>query len=298
MINRTGDAEEEFRNLGFADLGKVLALADDLDDIERALVRERAIRKGMARTGEGREVVAEAIDAMQGMDREAVLDLTEGNPTTLNDALARYIRIVQDWDEVIPRDRVVSDLGAILENPWPAEEERLASHGINQALDLHVENTGSSISVAMGPNRWEVYRAETYGNSAVTDAVQGTAEAVYRAVLSRVIADRDHHVQLDRNQTEHLIGWLDRGMRSGSWVGDTRLSVDAVAGGGILIRTRPYAYQHRVAEEQRNQRRESTDGIRPHRPMRPEDEAAARRYALENAEPIDADQIRRALDNS
>lgn len=290
-------------------LNEMLAGAADLGDVERALVRERAIRKTMAKTGEGREPVAEMVDAMQSMDREAVLELTDGAPTTLSDALARYIRIAQQqeygkdfYEDESGRiwDRVAGDLDAILEYPWSAEEERLASHGVNQALDLHVEHPDeTTMSLTIGSDRWEIYRTEIYGEAgeAVAEAVTAAAEAIYRAVLTRVIGDRDHAVHLNRRQTEGLIKWLDRG-RSGSWTDDTRISVDAVAGGGILVRTRPYTYQHRVSRAQADQRRESTDGIRPHRPMTPEDQERALQYATEHAGPIDAETVRRALDNS
>lgn len=246
-----------YLNYGPKQVQDILADTDDLGEIERALVREHAIRAAMARTGEGREIVAEGIDAIQSMDQEAVLDLTEGKPTTLPDALTRYIRIVETWDELITRDGVVSDLGAILEHPWPAEEERLASHGVNQWLGLRFkEGDDRDLEIRVGPDsghpvytvNWE--DAGTGGQQAVKEAVR----AVYRAVLSRVIADRDHHVQLSRTNRLDLLNWMDR--PSGSWTGDSRVTVNAVEDGGILIRTRSYAYQHRIAQAQADQRRE------------------------------------------
>lgn len=258
----------------YESIADALASADDLGEMERALVRERAIRKTMAKTGEGREVVAEAIDAMQSMDREAVLELTDGAPTTLSDALARYILILDQNDGADPD--VINDLGAILEHPWPAEEERMASHGLNQSLQLRVEHPDeTTMSLTIGDNRWEIYRTEIYGEAgeAVAEAVTAAAEAVYRAVLTRVIGDRDHHVQLNSHETTEMLQWLASVPRGGSvWVG-SRLTLDSVQGGGILVRTRPYSYQYRVSSAQQDIRRE-------------------------NAEPIDADQVRRALDNS
>ena len=70
------------------ELADLLADDADLAAAQRAIVREKAIRDAMARTGEGRAVVVEMVDAMDAMDQEAVLDLAEGSPTTLEDALA------------------------------------------------------------------------------------------------------------------------------------------------------------------------------------------------------------------
>lgn len=283
-------------NVDKQELRDMLELVPDLGEVERALVREHAIRAAMARTGEGRTIVAEGIDALQSMDREAVLNLTEGNPTTLPDALARYTRIVETWDELVPRDRVVGDLDAILENPWPAEEERLASHGINQSVDLHVGNAGSSAVVLMGgPSRWEIYRTETYGNQAVVDAVEGAAHAVHRAVLTRVIADRDHHVKLSGKDTTDLYHWLER--QTGSWrpSDPSRVTIDAT-GGGIMIRTRPYAYQHRVAQAQADQQRydvASTEARAGRRGL-----LDSGPHAREHSRSLGEEQVLRALDNS
>lgn len=248
------------------ELSAMLELVPDLGEVERALVREHAIRAAMARTGEGRTVVAEGIDALQGMDREAILDLTEGNPTTLADALARYTRIVETWDEVIPRDRVVNDLDAILENPWPAEEERMASHGVNQALDLHVQRTENDgalerVEVSIG-GRFILAASSEHHTQAGLEAIASGAGHVHRAVLSRVIADRDHHVQLSGKDTTDLYHWLER--QTGSWrpSDPSRVTVDSLGvRGGILIRTRPYTYQHRVAQAQADQRREHSRSI-------------------------------------
>lgn len=93
--------------------------AKDLDAVGRALSRETVIRAVMADSGETREIVADMIDAMKSMGSEAVLDLTEGEPTTLSDALSRYVDVLADRDEIIPRDRVLSDLDAMLSYTWP-----------------------------------------------------------------------------------------------------------------------------------------------------------------------------------
>lgn len=242
MIN--GD---EFRNLGFADLGVALACADDLGAVMRAVVREQAIRKAMADTGDSREVVVEALDAMGSMDQEAVLGLTDGEPTTLVDALTRYIRILDepngDDEAMVDRGLVVGDLHAILEYPWRDEEALIQLHEGNKSLVLDVDYPDDEhVEIVIGDNRWPVASAnhDTHGRAGMQLAEQ-VARDVHRAVLARVIADRDHHVQLNDAQRRELISFLER--PNGSWTGGGRLSVDAVAGGGALIRTRPYQHQ-------------------------------------------------------
>lgn len=243
-------------------LADALANTEDLGRVDRALARERAIRAAMARTGEGRVPVAEMIDAMDSMSQEAVLDLTEGEPTTLIGVLRRYIDTLR-----LPgmhQDTVAAELTALLDYPWPVEEERLASHGLNQSLQLHVEHPddpdGGGVSVAIGSNRWEIYRTKTHGEAglAVGEAVEEVARAVYRAVLARVIGDREHSVQINAGEASSLIAWAVNSS-GGSWSPgvSSRLDVRAVAGGGWLVRTRPYAYQYQVNEERRRMEREA-----------------------------------------
>jgi len=246
-----------------SNLDESLVDEPDLGRVQRALVREQAIRDGMARTGEGREVVAEALDAMQSMDEEAVLELTEGAPTTLHDALTRYVRILEQEDELAMqqmgaenyRGRVVGDLDSILEYPWPAEEELLASHGINRSLKLDVQRTENDgalerVEVSIG-GRFILAASSEHHTQAGLEAIASGAGHVHRAVLSRVIGDRDHHVQLNAAQVADLQKFLER--PNGSATTGGRLTVNAVAGGGVLVRTRPYAYQHRVNEEIRRE---------------------------------------------
>jgi hypothetical protein len=104
-----------------SELRDLLAKADDLGAWADALSRETAIRQVMEETGEPREVVEEAVGAMDAMAEEGVLDLAEGNPTTLRDGLARYVEVLADRDEVLARDWVLSDLYALLNYPWAAE---------------------------------------------------------------------------------------------------------------------------------------------------------------------------------
>lgn len=109
-----------------SELADLLAGADDLGAWRDALAREQAIREVMAESGESREIVEEAIGAMEAMASEEVLDLTEGNPTTLRDGLERYLRVLEQRDEVLARDWVLSDLAALLSYPWPAGATGLA----------------------------------------------------------------------------------------------------------------------------------------------------------------------------
>lgn len=103
--------------------------AEDLDAIKAALVRESAVRHTMEATGESREVVVSVVDANLSMDSEAVLDLTDGEPTTLKDALRRYADDLVAGDELSMqqegaqgfRDSVVGDLHTLLDYHWPGE---------------------------------------------------------------------------------------------------------------------------------------------------------------------------------
>lgn len=102
-------------------IAAALENADDLDVVIRAVAREQVIRHAMAETGEDRQTVADMLDASISMDQEAVLDLMEGEPTTLAAGLKRYVSELEGQDELQPRDRIVSDLDSLLAYPWPGE---------------------------------------------------------------------------------------------------------------------------------------------------------------------------------
>lgn len=102
----------------YESLADALASVDDLEEVKRAVVRESAIRGAMKDTGEDRQTVTETMDAMEATGQEAVLDLTEGEPTTLADALDRYVDELKKRDELQPRDLITSELTAILAYPW------------------------------------------------------------------------------------------------------------------------------------------------------------------------------------
>jgi hypothetical protein len=103
------------------DLETWLAGTTELETVRAALVRETVIRQVMADSGEDRQHVADMLDAMRSMGQEAVLDLMEGEPTTLAAGLQRYVDELEGRDELQPRDRVVDDLSTLLAYPWPGE---------------------------------------------------------------------------------------------------------------------------------------------------------------------------------
>jgi hypothetical protein len=220
---------------------------DDLDAVNRAVEREREIRIGMARTGQGREVVAEFLDAEAAMDEEAVLGLTEGQPTTLVDALRRYVEELEKKADLSepsgwPPARMAGELAALLAYPWPEDERRISLHNPHYGLALSInEEENRDLVIRMGSNRWEVARVNWEdAGSGGQRAAQAVAEAVYRATLARVIPDREHIVKLSSAQARDLAVFLER--PSGSWSAD-RVTVEA-SGGGVWIRTRPYSFQH------------------------------------------------------
>jgi len=110
----------------YEELATKLSQAPDLGHVVKLMAREQAIRDVMVKTGESRRIVTEMIDAMDAMADEAVLDLTDGNPTNLRDALERYVTVLEQRDEILARDWVLSDLGALLGYPWPAGATGLA----------------------------------------------------------------------------------------------------------------------------------------------------------------------------
>lgn len=239
---------EPFKNLGFADLGVALSCEDDLDAVIQAVTRERAIRQTMAQTGETRAIVTEMANAMDSMGEEAVLELTDGEPTTLRDALRRYVDSLDRYPNGVHTDTVAAELTAILDYPWPGEEEVLASHRANRSLGLEVRYPGGGrVEIWMG-------RSLLVDCDYAVETVKTAVEKTYRAVLGRVIGDREHVIQLSATEVEAMRRWLER--PSGSLPGDhPRLSMDAVEGGGVLVRTRPYSYEADLAVAQSRYRK-------------------------------------------
>ena len=106
----------------FESLADALASVEDLEAVKRALIREATIRQVVAESGESREVVADLVDATASMGEEAVLDLTEGEPTTLRDALGRYVERLAGATQEMDLHAVVGDLDALLTFSFPLEE--------------------------------------------------------------------------------------------------------------------------------------------------------------------------------
>jgi hypothetical protein len=159
------------------DLGEMLAQESDLDAVIRAVARERAIRDTVAETGEERAIVAEALDAAISMDQEAVLDLVEGDATTLSRGLARYVQELEGRDELQPRDRIVDELGSLLAYPWP-----VASAGPGQELEIR-QPDDEHVEVWIGGREVASANYDEHGWSGMA-AVQTTAENVHKALIS------------------------------------------------------------------------------------------------------------------
>jgi hypothetical protein len=238
----------DYVTYGRNELRHVMSEIEDLDEARAALVREHAIRHVMAESGESREVVIEMIDAMEATDQEAVLDLTDGEPTTLRDALERYLDRLERALEGDPGSTlgdVAGELGALLAYPWPEEEATIGTHGENASVRLTVTYPDDDhLEIRIGDREVFSGSYDELGRSGM-GAVETVAKEVHRALLARVIGDREHLVQLNDRERRALLEFAQRA--SGSWRPEgqesgRRLTVDAVEGGGLLIRTRPYRY--------------------------------------------------------
>jgi hypothetical protein len=91
---------------------------DDLKEIHAAMARERAIRQTMRETGEPRHIVEDLYDAMTATGEEAVLELTEGEPSTLHDALSRYVERIGEARLIPVMAEALDDLNTLLAYPW------------------------------------------------------------------------------------------------------------------------------------------------------------------------------------
>ena len=109
-------------------LAELLADAD-LEAVQKAVSRETVLRQVMVETGEERQHVADMMDAMGSMAQEAVLDLTDGEPTTLRDAVQRYadnLGQASEDMEALSGSQVADDLAMILTHPFPGPSVELA----------------------------------------------------------------------------------------------------------------------------------------------------------------------------
>lgn len=107
------------------ELAALLSKMPDLDKAQATFVRERVIRDVMAKTGEERQHVADMWDAMESMGQEAVLELTEGEPTTLRDALQRYVDSLRNNSHSGNLEEVADDLTTLLAHPFPGPSVEL-----------------------------------------------------------------------------------------------------------------------------------------------------------------------------
>lgn len=226
-------------------LGEALENEDDLEQVKRALIREQTIRRTMNETGESRKIVTQTLDAMGSMGQEFVLELTDGQPTTLRDGISGLVEELENYEEETGDLRTVADqLSALLAYPWSEEEAVIGTHGANDSVRLKIENPDDRhLIVTVGGQEVASANHDEEGWSGMA-AVEDAARATHRAVLARVIGDREHIVQLNAQQVRALLDWADGAGSSGSHVTgvDNRLTVEAMTGGGLLIRTRPYTY--------------------------------------------------------
>jgi hypothetical protein len=167
----------------YANLAEALADVTDIGKVVRAVVRETAIREMMAETGESREAVTTVADAAVSMDEEAVLDLMDGEPTTLSRALARYVEELETRDELQPRDRIVGELDTLIRYPWPGVKRA----GAAQTLEVR-EPDDEHLEIWIGGRKVAGANYDNHGWSGMA-AVLDTARAVYEAATGAAPAE-------------------------------------------------------------------------------------------------------------
>ena len=147
---------------------------------KRALIQETTIRQVMAETGEDRKTVTDMMAAMGSMGQEAVLDLTEGEPTTLAEALQRYVDTLEQAamaEETIRAEHVCDALSALLAYPWPdGRAPANAALGIRHADDETVIVTVGGVEIITANH-------DEHGWAGM-ELAQKTAEGVHRALLA------------------------------------------------------------------------------------------------------------------
>lgn len=153
---------------------------EGLEAAERALSRERVIRETMRETGEPREISAEMVDALDCMTEEAVLDLMDGEPTSLRAGLVKYIEgLAPRYPGGMHVDSVTGELEALLEYPWPVASAPLAGLELSSGYPEDDEH----LVVKLGGREVATANHDEHGWSGM-EAVQRTAEQVHAAMIS------------------------------------------------------------------------------------------------------------------
>lgn len=79
------------------------------------------------------------------LDREAVIDLMDGKPTTLHAGIERYRIEVAGRDELQSRDRILAELGMLLAYPWPGEHPDLRA-----SIEAYEDELATAVALAPG----------------------------------------------------------------------------------------------------------------------------------------------------
>jgi hypothetical protein len=175
-----GEVEMAYVTYGRVEIAHVMSEIEDLEEVKRAVVRETVIRGMMTETGESREIVAEMFDANNSMNQESVLELTEGEPTTLADALTRYVDVLEASDP--DPERIAGELTALLTYPWPD-----GPAPANAVLKVDGPDDETLI-ISVGGVEVATANHDEHGWSGM-ELAQRTAEGVHRAVLAAVRAE-------------------------------------------------------------------------------------------------------------
>lgn len=156
-------------------LADMLTELPDLEPLKRLILREMTIRAVMVETGEPRDIVTDLADASDSMGQEAVLGLTDGAPTTLRDAVVRYVDMLGDDGEgtETPKVVVIDELTSILNYPYPGVA----------GSELEADEDSEDETMILRVNGREVYRAnhDVHGYAGMS-AAREAAEAVLRAL--------------------------------------------------------------------------------------------------------------------
>lgn len=164
----------------YENLADALRSVDDLDEVQRALVREQAIRATVRETGEPYEIVAETMDAMISMGDEAVLSLTEGDATTLKEGVTKYIGHLEAQGDTASLD-VAADLTNLVEFSWPIASPPRET----LALAVDFPEDDKHLVITLGGQEVAKANHSEHGWSGM-EVAQRTAEKVHAAILGKL----------------------------------------------------------------------------------------------------------------